>query len=254
MTSLLFRVIDLETTGFPPDAGVCEIGWTDITLQGAPWNKASEEPYSINITSYMSELCDPGRKIEVAAKAVHHIWDEDLIGARPAEAVFAELLCGVDYFVAHNAKFEQEFFNPPVPWICTLKAAYRLCPKAPNHQNQTIRYFLNTPVPREEAIHTHRAGPDSLVTAYTLAKFLTAASPETMAAWTLEPPAFPYCPIGKWRGSPWNEVETSFLTWIMKTPTMEQDIKFNAKRELDRRFPDHKERHEQNDTGGFKNP
>jgi exodeoxyribonuclease X len=241
---MLIRVIDFETTGFPPEAGIVEVGWCDVTF--IPETKA------ISVDSWQSELCNPGRKIEIAAKAVHHIDDADIANARPPDVVLAELTQDPDYFCAHNSKFEREFLKVDKPWICTLKAAYRLCPKAPNHQNQTIRYFLNTPVNRAEAVHTHRAGPDAYVTAYTLAKFLTAVPPEVLSKWETEPPHMPYCPIGQeWRGKPWEEVDTSFLSWIMKTKTMEEDIKHNAKRELDRRYPEHAKRHEQNNTGGF---
>jgi exodeoxyribonuclease X len=253
----LFRVIDFETTGFPPDAGIVEIGWCDVKMVGNPLAK-DDSVYSMEVGSWQSELTDPGRPIEIAAMAIHHIQDEDVAGRRKPNVVLEELIPGVDFFVAHNAKFEKEFFEPttqdgPVPWICTLKAAYILCPKSPNHQNQTIRYYLKTPVNREDAVHTHRAGPDAYVTAHTLAKFLTAVSPSQLTKWETQPPHFPFCPIGQqWRGKPWADVDTSFLSWIMKTKTMEEDIKFNAKRELDRRFPDHKQRHEENNTGGFK--
>lgn len=230
----LFRCIDFETTGFPPEAGIVEVGWCDVQLQGTPWAK-DDSVYDLKVGSWESELTDPGRPIEIAAMAIHHIQDEDLKGRRKPQEVLWGLQDGVDYFVAHNARFEKEFFRTEVPWICTLKAAYRLCPKAPNHQNQTIRYFLKTPVNRADAIHTHRAGPDAYVTAHTLAKFLTAINPEQMARWEVLPPVLPYCPIGKQKGQPWADIERGFLAWCTRQPTMESDILYNVKRELDRR-------------------
>lgn len=233
--STLFRVIDFETTGFPPEAGIVEIGWCDVTRQVKNLG-TEDQTYEYSVGGWESELVNPGRKIETAAKAVHHILDEDLIGKRSPELLLTELRKDVDYFVAHNAKFEKEFFQPEQPWICTLKAAYRLCPKAPNHQNQTIRYFLNTPVNREEATHTHRAGPDAYVTAHTLAKFLGAVKPELLVQWESEPPLFPYCPIGKERGKAWSDVDQGFLSWMcFKAPNLEEDIKWNALREFNRR-------------------
>jgi exodeoxyribonuclease X len=56
-----------------------------------------------------------------------------------------------------------------------------------------------------------------------------------MARWTLEPAALPRCPIGKFRGRPWEDVETGFLQWMLKTPDMDEDLKWNARRELDSR-------------------
>lgn len=231
----LFRCLDFETTGFPPDAGIVEIGWCDVILYEHCPKKGEERQDAIEVGGWESQLVNPGKKIETAAKAIHHILDEDLVGKKKPEEVLQRLIEGVDYFVAHNAKFEREFFATDIPWICTLKAAYRLCPKAPNHQNQTIRYFLNTPVNRAEAIHTHRAGPDAYVTAHTLAKFLSAVKPEQLVAWEKEPPLLPYCPIGKQKGQPWSEIERGFLAWCTRQPNMEADILWNVKRELDRR-------------------
>lgn len=239
---MLIRVIDFETTGFPPEAGIVEIGWCDVTVQGNP-QATNESVYSIIVGDWQSELCNPGRKIEIAAKAIHHITDEDVVGMRTPEVVLRELQPGVDYWVAHNAKFEKEFFTPvdaetgaKIPWICTLKAAYILCPSAPNHQNQTIRYFLNTPVNKADAIHTHRAGPDAYVTAHTLAKFLERIPPQVLSKWEGEPAQFPTCPIGKERGKAWKDVDHGFLSWMcFKAPTLEDDIKACALKEFNRR-------------------
>lgn len=228
---MLLRVIDFETTGFPPGAGIVEVGWCDVNYEFH-----DEHSRTIQVGGWESELCNPGLKIEIAAKAVHHISDEDVVGMRKPMEVLGDLLEGVDYFVAHNTKFEKEFFEPERPWICTLKAAYRLCPGAPNHQNQTIRYFLNTPVPKADAIHTHRAGPDALVTAYTLAKFLSAVTPEVLSKWEGEFTQFPYCPIGKERGKLWKDVDQGFLSWMcFKAPNLDEDIKLCAVAEFNRR-------------------
>lgn len=231
---MLIRVIDFETTGFPPEAGIVEIGWCDVI-----YNKlirGGEETFDVLVGDWQSELCDPKRKIEIAAKAVHHISDEDVKGMRDPQIVLDELRVEVDYFCAHNAKFEKEFFKPDVPWICTLKAAYILCPGAPNHQNQTIRYFLNTPVNKTDAIHTHRAGPDAYITAHTLAKFLERIPPAVLSKWEGEPTQFPTCPIGKERGKAWKDVDQGFLSWMcFKAPTLEEDIKACALKEFNRR-------------------
>lgn len=255
---MLLRCIDFETTGFPPEAGIVEVGWCDVQYHPKElYIDGESSPRAEVQGSWESTLCNPLRKIEIAAMAIHHIMDEDIVNAPSPASVLGPLLQGPDYIAAHSTSFEKQFVEALFPeldlkWICTLKAAYRLCPSAPNHQNQTIRYFLKTPVNRADAIHTHRAGPDSYVTAHSLAKFLTAVSPEQLCKWEAEPPHMPYCPIGaEWRGRPWSEVDTSFLSWIMKTKTMETDIKYNAKRELDRRYPEHAKRHEEKDTGGF---
>lgn len=234
---MLIRVIDTETTGFPPSAGIVEIGWTNVHATFALNDEGKPYLAAHSVSMWQSELTNPGMPIEIAARAEHHISDEDLIGCRHPNEVLQELTPGVDYFAAHNVKFEQEFFTPPVPWICTLKLAYRLCPNAPNHKNQTLRYFLKTPVNRKDASPAHRAGPDSYVTAHTLAKFLTSnIPPEVFARWTEEPARFPRCPIGqKEKGKPWSEVDMGFLLWCTRQASMDPDILANVHLELNRR-------------------
>lgn len=226
---MLLRVMDTETTGLPPEAGIVELGWCDVHF--------NEETKESSISEWKNELCNPNRKIEIAAKAIHHISDEDILDARSPGAILKEIVTDdVDYFVAHNSKFEREFITTKQPWICTYKAALRLCPKSPNHQNQTIRYFLNTPCDQSLCIPAHRAGPDAYVTAHTLAKFLSAVPPDVLSKWESEPPLFPYCPIGKEKGKPWSEVDQGFLSWMcFKAPTLDEDIKWNALREYNRR-------------------
>jgi hypothetical protein len=50
-----------------------------------------------------------------------------------------------------------------------------------------------------------------------------------MIAWTKEPKLLPTCPIGKFRGKPWPEVEAGFLGWMLRQPDMEEDLKWNAR-------------------------
>ena len=226
----LIRCVDFETTGFPPDAGIIEVGTCDVNIQ---------EDGEIVIGQPWSILTNPERPIEIAAMAIHHIQEADIVGREKPEEVLTAISQGVDYFCAHNAKFEQEFFKTEIPWICTYKVSLRLCPNAPNHQNQTMRYFLKTPVDPELCQPAHRAGPDSYVSAHTLAKFLRdfkgKLTPELAVKWSLMPPLMPTCPIGKFRGQPWDQVERGFLAWCTRQPTMEADILWNVRRELDRR-------------------
>jgi exodeoxyribonuclease X len=82
----------------------------------------------------------------------------------------------------------------------------------------------------------HRAGPDAYVTAHILlALFDAGATGRDMIAWTKEPKLLPTCPIGKFRGKPWPEVEGGFLGWMMRQPDMDPDLKWNADREIARR-------------------
>lgn len=242
MTVMLARSIDYETTGFPPEAGILEVGWTDIMYE-SDTVEGVEHISNIQVTMWQSQLLNPNRPIEVAAKAVHHITEDMLRGKPSPEEFLPKLAKDVDILVAHNAKFEQAMsevhsvFNEEA-WICTLKTGYRLVPKSPNHQNQTLRYFLNLPLDAGACLPSHRAGPDSYVTAHIFAKFITAGPNiiQQMLHWSQKPALMPRCPIGaKTRNLPWPDVDIGFLQWILRQPTMEEDIKYSAQYELNRR-------------------
>lgn len=245
----VLRVVDIETTGMePPEAEVIEIGWQDVCRTSHDsWVFAEDEHGSMLFS------CDKPCPPEVMA--VHHIlpWeikDEPRFEARPVQDRIECKMLGrvADVFVAHNAKFEASFLGgftdragaTPARWLCTYKAALRVWPNAPDHKNQTLLYWLglHNDIDEERRHPPHRAEPDAYVTAHILLKLLEHATVRDMVAWTLEPPVMPTCPIGKFRGKPWAEVEGGFLNWMLNQPTMEEDLKWNARRELDRRQMD----------------
>lgn len=222
------RVIDFETTGTePPDAEVCEVGTVDVNVEGR----------FVGIAG--STLCTV-RSMPPDVRAVHHISKEECDPFPPFEASMLGM-GDVDCLAAHNADFELKFFRPEKPVICTYKTALRIWPDAPGHGNGTLRYWLQDkgliePV-HEYTMPPHRAGPDAYVTAHILIALLNAGvTGREMVAWTKEPAVLPTCPIGKFRGKPWSEVETGFLDWMTRQATMEADLKWNAQRELDRRI------------------
>lgn len=222
----VIRVIDFETTGTEPPAEVCEVGFCDLHLD--------EKRVGIP----QAWLCCV-KEMPPEVRAIHHISQADCAGWNrfdPA-TMFRD---PVQAIAAHNAEFETKFFVPPVPVICTYKAALRVWPDAPSHSNGALRYWLED----QGLIHpdhvqtqpAHRAGPDAYVTAHVLlALFNAGATGRDMIAWTKEPRLLPTCPLGKFRGKPWSEVEAGFLDWMLRQPTMEPDLKWNAKREIARR-------------------
>jgi exodeoxyribonuclease X len=156
----------------------------------------------------------------------------------PADALLSGEPIGI--LAAHNAAFEQKFMGETEqPWICTYKCALRVWPDVPGHSNQVLRYWLEDQgllsLDADKAMPPHRAGPDAYVTAHILLALLKVATVEQMIEWTKEPRLLPRCTIGKFRGKPWAEVEWGFLNWMLQQATMEEDLKWNARRELDRR-------------------
>jgi exodeoxyribonuclease X len=224
---MLIRVIDFETTGMPPDAAVCEVGWCDVhTLTG-----------TIGEPSGM--LVNPNRAMPPEARAVHHISDADVFGAPPITTGFLALTRGPpDVFAAHNARFEQEFFTGGgTPWICTLKVGRRVWPDCPSHSNQCLRYFLGIELEESFAMPPHRAAPDAYVTAYILAEAIrSGASIDDMIAWSNQPSLLPgVINFGKHRGVAWSECDRDYLWWITKQPDMDEDKRFTAKYWLEKR-------------------
>lgn len=230
----VLRVVDIETTGFaPPQAEVIELGWQSVYRGESSWLLSSE---SRGFELYSSERpCPP----EVLA--VHHILDEErqhLARFSNEDLLFDRETIGV----AHNAEFEQLFLGSMFrEWICTYKAALRVWPEAPSHSNQSLMYWLglHTIMDTERRQPPHRALPDAYVTAYILCRLLEETTLENLLAWTLEPRLLPTCPIGKFRGQRWPDVESGFLNWMLAQATMEADLKWNARRELDRRRTAH---------------
>jgi len=224
----IIRVIDFETSGTElPEAEVCEVGICDLHLE----ERRVAEP--------KSWLCGV-KAMPPEARAVHHISLDECRGRPPydPETLFAGDL--VQAVAAHNSEFETKFVTPPVYVICTYKAALRIWPHAPAHNNGTLRYWLEEQG-KIAPIHAltqpaHRAGPDAYTTAHILlAMFDAGFTGRQMIAWTSEPRLLPTCPIGKFRGMPWPQVEDGFLDWMLRQPSMEEDLKWNAHREMMRR-------------------
>lgn len=239
---MLIRVIDFECTGLePPAAAICEIGWCDVAVRVADPTTGLMQP---TIGDPMSFLVNPGHPMPPEARAVHHISDADIefqaAYQSPAEGLRA-LVEGQkpDYFVAHYAKYEQQFFDGAgIPFICTYKVALRFWPDAPAHSNQVLRYWLpglhDAIDCLELAAPPHRAAPDAYVTAHILAHMILEgkADLETMARWSAGPPLLPKITFGKHFGKKWEDVPTDYLDWIVFKSDMDGDIKANAKHHL----------------------
>lgn len=227
----LIRVIDFETTGIePPQAQVCEVGLCDLDLA------------SRRVLQPLSWLCGVD-EMPPEVRAVHHISLAECEGKTKFSQAVADAFMdegSPSALAAHNADYELRFFAPRLPVICTYKAALRVWPEAPGHSNGALRYWLEDlgKIAPDHALTqpAHRAGPDAYVTAHVLmALFDAGATGRDMVAWTKEPRLLPTCPIGKFRGKPWAEVEAGFLGWMLRQPTMDDDLKWNAEREIARR-------------------
>lgn len=229
------RVVDFETNGFNPTDAIVQIGFTDVVANDG----------GVKLTPPFSMFVNGGQPLKPEARAVHHIRPRDIDGAPPVEVGIKSLMeNSPDIYCAHNAIFEQQFFNPQgSKWICTLKAARRLWPDAPGHGNQCLRYHLD--LDNDDgfdpwcALPPHRSGPDAFVTAHLLKRALAMASIEDMVQWTTEPSLLPgNINFGKHKGEPWSKVDPSYLDWIANKSELSDDHKHTARHWLQRRRSD----------------
>lgn len=223
------RVIDTETTGMEPPAEIVEAAYCDVI-------RSDKGVWSVQRP--VSWLCGV-KAIPPEVRAIHHITMAEVHDATPFDA--DDLLAGgPDVLAAHNWDFDSKFIGEVcMPTICTYKAALRVWPEAPGHSNGTLRYWLedrgHLALDHDLAMPPHRAGPDAYVTAHILKVLLSVTTAREMVAWTKEPRLLPTCPLGKFRGFKWADVESGFLNWMLNQATMEEDLKWNARRELENR-------------------
>jgi exodeoxyribonuclease X len=229
--SAVIRIVDFETTGMEPPAQVIEVGICDLRQMDDGWEITPPRSWLCGVSSVPPEI-----------RAIHHISAAETIGLTPfePESLLIDLPpTSASVFAAHNAEFEMQFFQPAIPMLCTYKAALRVWPEAPRHNNQALRYWLEDqglirPDPAL-CLPPHRAAPDAYVTAHLLKALLETTTGREMVAWTKEPRLLPTIPIGKQRGAKWADVDAGFLNWMLKQDSMEADLKWNAQRELERR-------------------
>ncbi|MGB7406433.1 MAG: 3'-5' exonuclease [Pacificimonas sp.] len=236
----IIRTVDLETTGSaPPAHNVCEIGWQDLEPDGdGVWQVTA---------SGGAFLVDPERPIPSVTQSVHHIVDEDVVGAPRWRDAAPEVLQrdgGFVALVAHRATFEKRFCTAQLTrsasWICTWKCALRLWPNAPSFSNQNLRYWRKPEgLDRAKGLPVHRAFPDAYVTAHHVRDMLAEASVEQLIEWTELPGLLPRIPYGSDRGTGFDELSDDRLQFYLKDRN--EDVRYSARMALQRRIGDPEE-------------
>ena len=232
MLNTRVRVIDLETAGNGPH-DVCEIGWQDVSRGSDGCWRIDEERGAFFV--------NPGRPISPDTMAIHHIRDDDVVGATFWKDIAPSVLRpegGVSALAAHRAAFEQRYctsrLSGGASWICTWKCALRLWPHLPRFSNQLLRYQrMPEGLVHEIGLPAHRAMPDAYVTAHHLRDMLNQASLEELLAWSREPGLLPRVPSGPDRGKSWDQLGTAALRELARDRDV--DLRFSAETELARR-------------------
>jgi exodeoxyribonuclease X len=228
-----FRVVDIETTGTKApdhDAGIIELAYRDVVSDDTGWT----------IYGWGRSFVQCNIPVDIEARAVHHITDAEIASGIPLDYALTLLVAPIpdrpkaDYFVAHNASFEQDFLPvSDTPWICTYKCALRLWPDAPKHSNQALRYYLDLKLDLDLAMPPHRALPDCYVTAHLLVEILRETERRGFTVADLLkisslPPMPKYIAFGKHKGDEWAKVPASYLDWIINKSDFDADVKWLA--------------------------
>ncbi len=154
-------VLDFETTGLSPDQGDRAIEIGAVRISGGV------------IGERFQALMNPGCRINGFIENYTGISNAMLASAAPVEVVMAEFarFIGNDNLVAHNASFDRRFLDAELQHIgiscqgqfaCSMLAARRLYPDAPNHKLGTLVRFKDLPTDGTY----HRALADAEMTAH----------------------------------------------------------------------------------------
>jgi len=154
-------VLDFETTGLSPDRGDRAIEIGAVRLEGG------------RIRDRFQCLMNPGRRISPFIEHYTGISNAMLQTAPPCEEAMAACRDFIGDFdmVAHNAAFDQRFLDAELQRIarprrgtfaCSMLAARRLYPAAPNHKLGTLVEYRRLP----HSGTFHRALADAEMTAH----------------------------------------------------------------------------------------
>lgn len=245
LSEIEFIVLDTETTGAD-------------TSKDKPIEIAIVRMRDHQLGAPESWFIDPGRPIPPEASAVHHLVDEDLIGAKTLEELWPEVneRIGDGVIVAHNAAFDIGML-PQLegrPYICTLRLARHLWQKGDlnergfplaAHQQQVLRYWLGLKVDTQ-GLAAHRAAADILVTGMLLSEqiklYLQCGGEDDLDAlleFIARPIEITKLPFGKYSGELMSKIPSDYLEYLIeKSATgkpLDEDLKASIKRELDTR-------------------
>ncbi|RUV84322.1 hypothetical protein EOA60_09595 [Mesorhizobium sp. M1A.F.Ca.IN.020.06.1.1] len=210
----LIRVADTETTGLSDPKELVEIGWTDVRLFPTGWVIESG-PHA--------RFVNPGMPITPGARASHHITDEEAATGVAPDDARALIENGVDFLCFHNAAFDTPLIKSTKPTICTFKCAKEVYPDLESHKNGAIWYALGLGGGAKQMEPVHRAGPDSWTTAHILLDLLRVLPVETMVDISANPLRLLKINFGKYAGTPFSDLPTDYLDWILHKSDMRND-------------------------------
>jgi exodeoxyribonuclease X len=211
----LIRVVDTETTAIDDPAEMVEAGWTDVQLLPTGW---------AIVDGPLGTLVNPGMPISFGAMAVHHITEEMVFSAPPADEVRGWIAGEADYICAHYIDFDARFIRDHgLPVICSYRVARTAWPDLQSYGNGAIRYQLGLCLDDDRAYPPHRAGPDTFITANILLELLKRFTPAEMVDITARPLLLKKIDFGKHEGTAFADLPTDYLDWIVNKSNMPND-------------------------------
>lgn len=220
---MIIRVIDTETCGLPPHHhNIVEVATVDLLRS----EDEESEKHAWTRGRMWTSLVNPGGLIPPEASAVHHITD-DMVKDAPSidqlrDKIFADDGTGTpSVFAAHEAAFDRgalRLEEAGLRWICTRKSAMTAWPDAPNHKNQTLRYWLGLKLADSSLVTPHRALGDCYVTAAILRRLLSVreVTVDDLVMLSSRPIVLPRLAFGEHAMKPIDQVPLSYWEWIVE--------------------------------------
>ena len=142
MDNIPVIVLDFETSGLSPQYGDRAIEIGAVRIENSM------------VTARFQSLMNPGFRISSFIESYTGISNGMLAGAPPCEEVMEQFasFIGDQPLVAHNASFDRRFLDAELGFIgrtrtsrmaCTMLAARRVYPHAPDHKLGTLVRYCN---------------------------------------------------------------------------------------------------------------
>lgn len=227
--TMRWLLLDLETAGLQPEAGIVEIGFLELDENA-------------EVIDQYQTLVDPGTGlISPSAEGIHGISMEMVADAPTISEVFSEQAPGCYgkpltgdplVLIGHRIAFDHSFLKGHVPpgtlELCTLRYARQLWPDADDHKLSTLRVALNL---RKDAGSAHRVMSDIWVTYDLLHVILdtTKMNLRELTERSQQPFAVTKMAFGKYKGLSPKEVPADYWRWMLRSmEDLDPDLRFTA--------------------------
>lgn len=209
----MYHILDTETAGL--SGGVVELAYLKVDS-------------ALNVLESFVSRCNPQRKIDAGAYAVHGISDKGVASAPTLAELAVRLPKPID-IIAHNAPFDTRMIAPHITaerTLCTLALSRTHIKGTSNHKLPTLRTELNLPEQKD-----HSALGDVYTTLALLKHIvnLTGISVETHFQRFNKPRMLSEMPFGKFKGVAMLDVPADYRKWLA-AQDIDRDLKYTLER------------------------